>query len=119
MADAGRSATEHAARDRRIRAVVLALRPGEVVSYGDVAEVAGYPGRARLVGRLLAEADGDMPWWRVVAGNGRLVPGHEREHSSLLVAEGVAVREGRVVDARSGRFRRDARQRATTRRPSP
>ena len=39
-------------RTRRIVDVLMALRPGEVTTYGDVADVAGFPGRSRLVGRL-------------------------------------------------------------------
>jgi hypothetical protein len=35
---------------------------------------------------------------------GRLVPGHEREQSAQLRAEGVKVSEGRVRRARYGRF---------------
>lgn len=89
----------------RILAVVRALRVGEVVSYGDVAEDAGLPGRPRLVGHVLATStDGDLPWWRVVTAAGRLVPGSEAEQGALLRAEGVVVRAGRVRDARFGRF---------------
>jgi methylated-DNA-protein-cysteine methyltransferase-like protein len=91
-------------RTRRILDVIRALQPGEVVTYGDIAEVAGYPRMSRLVGRILAITDDDLPWWRVVNSVGRLVPGNEREQSALLRAEGVAVEEGRVRRARIGRF---------------
>lgn len=91
-------------RLERLEAVIRALMPGEVVSYGDVADVAGYPRQARLVGRLLATSDLDLPWWRVVNASGRLVPGLEDEQRRLLVAEGVVVSDGRVVTARAGRF---------------
>lgn len=97
-------------RDRRFEAVIAALGTGEVTTYGDVAETAGYPGRARAVGHLLATSDGELPWWRVVNAAGRLVPGNEREHAELLRAEGVTVVDGRVTDAPSGRFRRDRRE---------
>lgn len=76
--------------------VLRALRPGEVVTYGEVAAEAGRPGAARAVGRLLAASDGAYPWWRVVTATGRLVPGAEDEHARRLVAEGVAVVGGRV-----------------------
>ena len=98
-----------AADERRLRLVdvIRALAPGEVTTYGDIAEVAGYPGRSRLVGHLLATStDDDLPWWRVVNVAGRLVPGHERAQAELLRAEGVEVRGGRVVAAPHGRFRR-------------
>ena len=78
--------TERADRERRIINVLMALHEGEVTTYGDVAEVAGYPKRSRLVGRILAETDADAPWWRVVNAMGRLVPGHEAEQTALLQA---------------------------------
>ena len=82
--------------ERRVRRVVAALRPGEVATYGEVAEEAGYPGAARAVGGVLAGSDG-LPWWRVVTSTGRIVPGHEREHARRPRAEGVRVTAGRVA----------------------
>lgn len=90
----------------RIADVLAALVPGEVTTYGDVAEVAGYPGRARVVGHVLATTERELPWWRVVNSVGRLVPGHEREQAALLRTEGVVVRAGRVRAAPLGRFSR-------------
>jgi methylated-DNA-protein-cysteine methyltransferase-like protein len=78
-----------------VAAVIRSLRRGEVVTYGEVASEAGRPGAARAVGNVLARR-GDLPWWRVVAANGRLVPGHEAEHAELLGREGVAIVDGRV-----------------------
>ena len=86
----------------RVIAVIEALRPGEVVSYGDVAAQAGYPGAARGVGSVLSAADG-LPWWRVVMANGRLAPGKEREQGRRLRAEGVTVVGGRVAGGRRSR----------------
>jgi methylated-DNA-protein-cysteine methyltransferase-like protein len=79
--------------------VLLALEPGDVVTYGEVATEAGYPGRARAVGRILATTEVEVAWWRVVTAAGRLVPGHEDEHARRLEAEGAAVdrERGRVV----------------------
>lgn len=79
-----------------VAAVLRRLAAGEVATYGEVAEEAGYPGRARAVGHLLARSDGAFPWWRVVAANGRLVPGHEEEQARRLRAEGHDVRGGRL-----------------------
>ena len=93
-------------RDRRILDVIRSLREGEVVTYGDIAEDAGYPKMSRLVGRLLAVTDDDLPWWRVVNAAGRLVPGNEPEQTVLLEAEGVTVADRRVRSAPIGRFRR-------------
>lgn len=82
--------------------VLERLEPGEVVSYGEVAEQAGYPGAARAVGNLLKTVEG-LPWWRVVTAGGRLVPGHESRQADFLRAEGVTVRNGRVVNSGAGR----------------
>lgn len=81
-------------------AVLDALAPGDLVTYGEVAEEAGHPGAARAVGRLLATSDGAHPWWRVVTADGRLVPGHEAEHARRLGAEGHVVADGHVVRPR-------------------
>lgn len=82
--------------ESRVAAVLERLAPGEVTTYGEVAAEAGRPGAARAVGRVLATAHGDFPWWRVVAANGRLVPGSEAEQERRLRAEGVTVTGGRV-----------------------
>jgi methylated-DNA-protein-cysteine methyltransferase-like protein len=79
-----------------VRAVLLRLRPGEVVTYGEVAEEAGHPGAARAVGNVIASSE-DLPWWRVVTSTGRLVPGHEAVQARRLRAEGVEVRGKRLV----------------------
>jgi methylated-DNA-protein-cysteine methyltransferase-like protein len=78
--------------EQAIAAVLTSLRVGDVVTYGEVAAEAGYPGRARAVGSFLASRGVDYPWWRVVTSTGRLVPGHELEHARRLKQEGVAVR---------------------------
>jgi methylated-DNA-protein-cysteine methyltransferase-like protein len=96
-------------RTARIVDVLMALREGEVTTYGDVAEVAGYPRNARLVGRILGTTDAEVPWWRVVNASGQLVSGSPRLQTELLSAEGVVVRDERIVDAPFGRFARHAR----------
>ena len=77
------------------------LRTGEVVSYGDVAEQAGYPGRARAVGTFLATHHDAPNWWRVVAANGELRAPRSDVQAELLAGEGVLVVDGRVRRPRS------------------
>ncbi|NOY54766.1 MAG: MGMT family protein [Actinobacteria bacterium] len=72
------------------------LTPGEVVTYGELAAQVGHPGAARAVGNILSNSTG-LPWWRVVTSTGRLTPGHQAEQTRKLEAEGVTVRDGRVV----------------------
>jgi methylated-DNA-protein-cysteine methyltransferase-like protein len=87
-----------------IARVLDRLEPGDVVTYGEVALEAGFPGRSRAVGRFLSAHGGGFPWWRVVDASGRLVPGNEVEQARRLRKEGVAVdaERGRV----KGRWRR-------------
>jgi methylated-DNA-protein-cysteine methyltransferase related protein len=88
----------------RIYAAVTSIPPGRVATYGQVAEAAGLPGRARLVGRALRELPDDsaVPWHRVVGAGGRISPrgdgAGELEQRLLLADEGVAF-------AASGRIR--------------
>lgn len=89
-------APSHSEFESAVRTVLVELGPGDVVSYGEVAAEAGFPGAARAVGRILKNSEG-LPWWRVVTSSGRLVPGLETEHERRLAAEGVRVADGRVL----------------------
>ena len=81
----------------RVVAVLTSLEPGTVVTYGEVAAEAGFPGAARAVGNLLAMSGGNLPWWRVVRASGHLARDKETDQARRLRAEGVTVRDGRVV----------------------
>jgi methylated-DNA-protein-cysteine methyltransferase-like protein len=83
--------TEPTELERAVARVLEGLEPGDVVTYGEVALEAGYPGRSRAVGRILSQSGGAFPWWRVVSAAGRLVPGHEAEQARRLRREGVPV----------------------------
>ena len=112
--------SDDAERRHRILDVLMALGDGEVTTYGDVADVAGYPGQSRLVGRILATTDVEIPWWRVVNASGRIVSGLPDEQRALLRAEGVTVVDDRVRDAPIGRFSRSSpRSTPPSRRPGP
>ncbi|MGH8947853.1 MAG: MGMT family protein [Acidimicrobiia bacterium] len=81
--------------------VITSLERGEVVTYGEVADQAGFPGAARAVGTVLRTCDGDVPWWRVVGAGGVIrTPGKERQ-ANLLRSEGILVRGGKVVGTRN------------------
>ncbi|MBM3694582.1 MAG: 6-O-methylguanine DNA methyltransferase [Actinobacteria bacterium] len=83
--------------EEAVRAVVRSLPSGAVATYGEVAADAGFPGAARAVGSLLRRSTG-LPWWRVVAAGGRLIPGEEQEQARRLRAEGVPLTaEGKVA----------------------
>ncbi len=87
--------------ERAVANVLDGLGPGDLVTYGEVAAEAGFPGAARAVGSMLGRrTEADFPWWRVVAANGRLLVGHEDQQRQLLNQEGVTVRDGRIGTAR-------------------
>lgn len=77
-------------------AVVGRLEPGDVVTYGEVAAEAGYPGAARAVGTLLRHTDG-LPWWRVVGTGGRIRSPDPAHQARLLADEGVLIVNNRVA----------------------
>lgn len=85
-----------------ILATIRAIPRGRVASYGEIADRAGLPRRARLVGRVLREtpAAAALPWYRVLRSDGRIAfpPGSRgfREQVRNLAGEGVLVVRGRV-----------------------
>lgn len=58
----------------RIYRAVRRIPRGQVVTYGQLADLAGLPRRARLAGYALAALHGStsVPWHRVVGAGGRL-----------------------------------------------
>ena len=77
---------------RAIVEVVSNLEPGQVLTYGEVAEEAGYPGASQAVANVLRRVP-DLPWWRVVPADGRLYRTHIPNQRALLEAEGVKIRD--------------------------
>lgn len=79
----------------RMRELVAAIPAGRVVSYGDIAGLAGAP-TPRLVGRVLAEDGHDLPWHRVLRADGTPAPHLRHQQLELLRAEGVLADGNRV-----------------------
>jgi alkylated DNA nucleotide flippase Atl1 len=72
----------------RVLDVVDAIPPGQVMSYGDIAEYLG-AGGPRQVGQVLARYGGGAPWWRVTHADGTPAPGHEAQALARYLAEGT------------------------------
>jgi O-6-methylguanine DNA methyltransferase len=92
---------------RRVLNVLRRIPAGRVVTYGDVARLAGRPGAARAVGNILREAgDPSLPYHRVVAAGGGLsgYGRHPETKSALLRAEGVVVRGRRISNFKGCRW---------------
>ena len=77
--------------------VIRSIPPGHVMSYGEVADEAGYPRAARAVGTLLRTTVEDCPWWRVVGWDGRLRSPDPDRQAGLLAAEAVTIRRGKAI----------------------
>ena len=90
----------------RVRAVVAAIPAGLVLTYGDVATLAGSPRAARPVGQLLRQTLGEeLPWHRVVNASGAISSGGDvhrpRWQRERLASEGVRFdAQGRIDLAR-------------------
>lgn len=94
--------------DQRVWSVVSQIPPGQLATYGQIAELIGAYGCARQVGwalRRLALPTA-VPWQRVVNAQGRISMSLSREGSDwiqreLLLAEGIPVAaDGRLPLAR-------------------
>ena len=91
-------------REEYIEAVLAAVEqipPGQVASYGDIAEfiagIDGISGGPRQVGSVLAHYGGAVCWWRVVRADGRPADGLTERALEHLIAEGTPVRGDRVL----------------------
>jgi len=85
----------------QIYAVVRRIPRGKVATYGQVADLAGLPGQARLVGYALnaLEDDGRFPWHRVINARGEISarwdePGGSVLQRLRLEGEGVLFDDG-------------------------
>lgn len=91
--------------DKAVWDIVLKIKPGRVLSYGEVARAAGYPRHARMVskalGRSRSESNKPVPWYRVVRSDRTLAfeVGSEpyNRQKRLLEKEGVQVFNGKVI----------------------
>lgn len=85
--------------------IVSAIPRGRVLSYSDVARLAGFPNHSRQVGRALhlAPTALDIPCHRVVNAYGHTAS-RWPEQKQLLEAEGVAFTRGGHVDMARSRW---------------
>ena len=81
---------------REVIRAVRRLAPGDLVTYGGLAEEIGRPGSGQAVANVLRRASG-LPWWRVVPSGGRLYCTHAPSQAPLLEAEGYVVDDDRRV----------------------
>lgn len=91
---------------RSVKEIVSAIPTGMVLTYGDVAALAGEPTQSRLVGKILGALGfgSEVPCHRVVNFQGRPAP-HWPSQTALLRAEGVAFCSNGNVDMRCHRWK--------------
>ncbi len=84
--------------------VVRKIPRGKVATYGQVAELAGIPGGARVAGAAMRASKG-LPWQRVLGKRGKnragvaiLDPVGAAVQRRLLEAEGVEVTDRGLID---------------------
>ena len=82
-------------------AIVNSIPKSRLMTYGQIAALAGNPRAALMVGGIAHFSDPSLPWHRVVNKKGYLAsgyPGGRRGHKVALEAEGVQVSEDYRVD---------------------
>ncbi|MBF2087512.1 MAG: methylated-DNA--[protein]-cysteine S-methyltransferase [Synechococcales cyanobacterium K44_A2020_017] len=95
----------------RIYAIVRQIPPGQVATYGQVAELANYPRQARLVGYALYRVAiaSDIPWHRVINAKGAVSEspfrqGSDQRQRSLLEQEGIEFSKAGIINLRRYRW---------------
>ena len=90
----------------QILSIVEQIPVGEVATYRQIAHLIGRERNARLVGRVLSQAElyGKYPCHRVVNAMGRLAPAWE-DQRHLLWAEGVTFKTNGCVDLKKHQWK--------------
>ena len=103
--------THRSSKYQKIYTVVKKIPIGTVLTYGQVAELAGLDGKARLVGYALfrVEIETDIPWQRVVNSKGEVSYsiarcGGDYLQKTLLEQEGIEFNQGNRIDLKKYRW---------------
>lgn len=89
--------------------IIKSIPPGKVMTYGQIAKVAGSPRGARQVVRVLhsMSAKYSLPWHRVINVKGEIVIADEESaysQKAMLEAEGVQFLTNNRVDLRKSLY---------------
>lgn len=91
-----------------VLAIVAQIPEGKVMTYGDIASIAGHPYAARQVGGVAHFGPTELPWHRVVNRYGDCASGYyggKEGHKTALEAEGFKVKDYRITDFKERRWR--------------
>ena len=92
----------------RVYALVAQIPEGRLMTYGDIAVLAGRPYAARQVGGLAHFGPTDLPWHRVVNRFGECASGYyggKEGHKRALEQEGLTFLDFRVINFKTYRWR--------------
>lgn len=82
---------------QRIYTNLYYVPSGRVITYGQLATLAGFPNHSRHVGKVLSKLpkDTQLPWYRVVNAQGKisLLGDKFEKQRRLLEEEGILIRE--------------------------
>ncbi len=94
---------------QRIYEIVKRIPRGRVATYGQIADLSGLAGHARMVGYAMSALEDDrVPWHRVVNAQGGISPRYPtcvRQQRRLLEAEGVRFNPRGRVELERHRWR--------------
>lgn len=94
--------TTSATNREAIYLALMSIPAGKVITYGQLAALAGLPGAARLAGTVLCglPENTDLPWHRVINAQGKISLSPEsaayKKQWQRLQAEGVEIKNGKI-----------------------
>ncbi|NCJ06730.1 methyltransferase [Synechococcales cyanobacterium C] len=98
-------------RYQQVYELVRQIPPGQVATYGQIAELLGWHGQARQVGYALfrVDPDSDIPWHRVINAQGKISQTPQRQGSDalqrlLLMQEAIMFDAQDTIDLRRYRW---------------
>lgn len=90
--------------------IIKNIPPGKVMSYGQIASLAGNPRSARQVSRILHSMSKkyDLPWHRVINSKGQIVIKDQEGNLTqkiLLESEDIIVSESGIIDLKKYQYK--------------
>jgi len=88
---------------KRVIDIIKGIPSGKVLSYGQIADLAGNPYGARQVSRILHSCSRkyNLPWHRVINSKGKISFKEKfayEEQKNLLIAEGIIFDKKEIID---------------------
>lgn len=96
------TSTTSATNREAIYLALMSIPAGKVITYGQLAALAGLPGAARLAGTVLCglPENTELPWHRVINAQGKISLPQDtaayKKQWQRLQAEGVEIKNGKI-----------------------